>query len=679
MLDLILQTCLMGAAAYTFLVKSYLILALLGIRTIVLEAMWIPSLFVSDLVFYGFIFVLVFIWSVPSFRLTLRVLSGSLAMILTWLNLILSTIVLGSFMILGTMIEWEMLPFLLKRSGEVKAYIAEATLVAVVASVLLWLTFGSAFVFLRWRQMRLKAGLKNSCMPFIRAYCRDLLLAASILIVYVFIGDAIHRANSQWKDLRGNYIAQAAAGFIESSQVNQYASTVSLNIELLNRPQGDTANLDFIQRTKNSQIKNIIMIRLESTRADAIDKHSAFSKRVLVPEFLESNEEISPFLRNLYYESAHAPYFRTNVAYTLKSSISINCGIYPVPNGYLVEHILTPYAECLPKLLGRYNFSSAFFDPTIGTFDHGRESVELTGFDKVFFGQEDWVNPPSDIPKSYTGYYEDAIIPVVTEWIDQQTAIDKPFFLNFHTSSPHHPHHIPSNWNTRKLSETERANRYMNTLMVQDKNLRALWKEFEARGLMENTLFIFSESTAEGVYEGNFRVPMFIYSRAPIVKELMPPGPYMGNWSNIDVVPTILDLLREKSFDPTTPSNYGSSYGYEGSSMLLPWDKNRSTFSISNPYNRAGFALLKDNMKYVWQYRQDKHLLFNLTEDPQEQNPLDLEQLTADQLLWFEEAKVRTQAINEEATFKWTQGKYIMEEVITMVEKAYKEALSFKW
>jgi arylsulfatase A-like enzyme len=167
--------------------------------------------------------------------------------------------------------------------------------------------------------------------------------------------------------------------------------------------------------------------------------------------------------------------------------------------------------------------------------------------------------------------------------------------------------------NVLEKDEESDLNRYDNSLRYVDKQIGVLKKYLEKNGLMNNTIIVIMSDHGEnlnytdtsfrhgyGVYEEGVHVPLLIYipfQEKQIVTERV---------TLLDLVPTILNI-----------SGYNDFEGFQG----RPFSKNRTVFFMTQSYSfRIG--MIKENFKYIININDYSYEVYNILEDPRENNNL---------------------------------------------------------
>ena len=353
--------------------------------------------------------------------------------------------------------------------------------------------------------------------------------------------------------------------------------------------------------------RNVVLIHLESTRAQSVTPY---------------NEELAttPFLDELSKSSLLMERAYTTVPRSSKASVGVNCGIepplYPGPE-FEPGGIPIP---CLAGLLKGQGYRTVFFASTSNTMDNFDAVARGFGYEEIY-SSEVMDTEGFQVTNTF-GYEEDILLEPSEEWLKKHG--DEPFMAEYFTGTGHYGYEcVPNRYGYESFSEDEEIDRYHNCLRMLDHFLENLFDQYKKLGLYEDTVFVIFGDHGEGfgehgrylhgdtIYEEGLRIPMLIhdpkrFQSGERLEELS---------SQIDILPTVLDVL-----------GYEVRNGqYPGYSLLrqLPEDR---TLNFSCITNRKCLASLKGDEKYIHHYNNEPDELFNLSEDPSEEQNLASEQ-----------------------------------------------------
>jgi len=277
-------------------------------------------------------------------------------------------------------------------------------------------------------------------------------------------------------------------------------------------------------------------------------------------------------------------------SYTLKSLLTSFCGMYPLNVNFMEEsrrdrHF---YQECLPQLVRKVfpvpevdsrsrlrrwltpratesRFRSAFFQTSEHTFDHQREEFEKMGWDRSFYAPDVRAFNPDAKQMGWFGVGDHDLLPLYFNWIDETLGAKKQFLTAILTTSTHFPFPLPEGEPYREYITDELVNKYLNSIRKTDDFLREIMAGFERRGVLNDTMFLLIGDHGHGFddwghqligaldnpMENGFRVPFMVYSPA-----LESAGPVDGKYTNMDILPTIMDALISSRQDPGWDDEY---------------------------------------------------------------------------------------------------------------------------
>ncbi len=209
-------------------------------------------------------------------------------------------------------------------------------------------------------------------------------------------------------------------------------------------------------------------------------------------------------------------------------------------------------------LIGKWHLG--FWDPAERPMQRGFQhhygpyTGRIDYWEKRWKGVLDWHRDGE--PVEEPGYATDLLTADAVRWIGERSA-ERPFLLVLAYTAPHEPLHYPPPPPTPDRYqglESEERRQYATMVTHLDLSVGRVWDAVRARGLSENTLFVFlsdnGAQTESGgsnrplrggkgqAYEGGIRVPAF----ATMPGVLEPGGVLEAPVSVVDVAPTLLGL-----------------------------------------------------------------------------------------------------------------------------------------
>ncbi|MEO6219514.1 MAG: sulfatase-like hydrolase/transferase [Ginsengibacter sp.] len=367
---------------------------------------------------------------------------------------------------------------------------------------------------------------------------------------------------------------------------------------LLNR---ETKHSSSSGAPKNLQVNNVVIFVMESVRALYMSGYSTIGDSV-TPQIKKHLPEAVLF-KNIYASSPNSG----------NSLFSILSSMYPLISfKYVtVDHPALP-AATLSAELKKLNYRTAFYSSADNTYGRANEYLSHRGFDVI----ADYRNIPCDKGTINSGAEgvgngtnDMCMVNAFKNWIAEEPA--KPFFSILWTLQTHWPY-FAFGPEKSYVKNNAYLNRYLNALHEGDEALGNLLDNLKKRGLAESTLVVvvgdhgeaFGEHNQFGhgsnIYEENIHVPLILINPLLFSGE---EKTVIGG--HLDIAPTTLDILQQ-----TAPSEW------QGSSLFDSTRLNKNYFFST--WSDYMFGYRKNNLKVIFNAYQNKTMVFNLKDDPQE-------------------------------------------------------------
>lgn len=358
-----------------------------------------------------------------------------------------------------------------------------------------------------------------------------------------------------------------------------------------------------LAETPQTEKRNVVLVHLESTRAQSVTPYNKDLKT-------------TPFLDSLAQNSLLAEQAYVVVPRSSKATVAVNCGIEPpLYQGPEFEPGGIP-APCLGNLLEEEGYNTVFFQSSSETMDQYSVVAKNLGYEEYYPSES--MDTEGFEATNYISYEDDIMLKPSEEWLTEHK--DKPFMAQYLTGTGHDDYRcLSTSHGSENFSEDDLLNRYYNCLRLQDIFLESLFDQYKKLGLYDNTIFVIYGDHGEGfgehgrylhgdtIYEEGLRIPLLIHA----------PGWFengqraKGLSNETDILPTVLDML-----------GYQVKNGkYPGYSLLDPLPGDRPLyFSCISP--RKCLASIKGSEKYIYHYDNQPEEVFNLSKDPQEEHNL---------------------------------------------------------
>ncbi len=337
----------------------------------------------------------------------------------------------------------------------------------------------------------------------------------------------------------------------------------------------------------------------------------------------DEQSNLTPHLATLANKGVEFTNFRSSLTHTTKALFALLTGRLPSVFHDIAEAVPTekPYAGATTILKQHLDFKTAFFQSAKGNFECRPAFVNNLGFDK-FWAREDLNDPNAFI--GYLASDEFLMLKPITEWIK---ADQKPFFLVVLCSVTHDPYQVPD-WFAEPAKDP--IERYRQAISYTDKFIAALDVELTKLNLTDKTIFCvvgdhgeaFGEHGLLGheriAFDEVLHVPWVI--RAPFL--VQPKTKVTCPVSSIDLTPTLLSLL---GFDSGTAD-------FNGANALADVPSDRKVF-FSGWLQQSPAGFIQANQKFVYSPTTKLVSVYDLAADPLEQNRIEPDQPSADQII----------------------------------------------
>ncbi|KAL7797534.1 alkaline-phosphatase-like protein [Trichoderma ceciliae] len=398
----------------------------------------------------------------------------------------------------------------------------------------------------------------------------------------------------------------------------------NLEGELLPELRGKLANIT---------IKNVVLIKLESTRKDAfpVKKDGLFYQLAVesfengtLPETAQDKiSSLTPtanFLTGDYDDGfEHKEKKRrgglnlnnchTTATYTLKSLTGTLCGLSPLVADFNAEVRHHIYQPCLSHILDAMNlglgnsskdadedgftshkWKSSFMMSVTNDFDKQDELMVQLGFpenntvSKEYLRSDDAKFGPVDVEDiNYYGMSEDVIADYVRDAFKTAKENNERVFLTHLTSTTHHPFGLPENVThvpitSEGTTKLDNVSKYLNAIGFIDGWLQTILDILDEQGVADETLVILVGDHGLSVPENDGITPYYNSNIGNFHVPLVFSHPQLPSIDINDAVvsyqilPTILDLLLETGSLSASQTGIAEDViqNYEGQSLIRP-------------------------------------------------------------------------------------------------------------
>lgn len=397
--------------------------------------------------------------------------------------------------------------------------------------------------------------------------------------------------------LKTGYFPKSDLLWQQPSNVN-FKDAADINTTPLNTAPIKKA---FIRGRENK--KNVVLIILESFRHD------------LVPQDQSPLAKVTPFLSELSKESYQFKNAYVSVPHTSKALVGIHCGVLPYLDLPIYESVYGVPSGCLPKILAREGYKSAYFQSPTHIYENRKELIEQFEFES-FYSAESFIGSDA-LRVNLLGYEDKVMLEPAGKWIEENK--DHPFLLSFLTGTTHRSYSPPENFEKKQYAKSPLLNDYLNSVRYTDEFVKELFEVFKLAGVYENTLFVIVSDHGEAFREHG--VPMhnnILYDEVSKLFLLVhEPGEGFGivdeNVSQTQLVSIILDRLSYQI--PVSEAEYMVS------DLNTNISSRRDKLVISSCYEKGlCLSLMSGRYKYIYNFNEKPDELYHLEQDAAEQN-----------------------------------------------------------
>ncbi|KAL4807495.1 hypothetical protein BDV18DRAFT_151521 [Aspergillus unguis] len=376
-------------------------------------------------------------------------------------------------------------------------------------------------------------------------------------------------------------------------------------------------------------IKHIIMLKLESTRADVFPlRNGSFMHNKIIDSYDgdEVPEETIRTVANLtrtaewltgfdsgfdqYRDGERKSYGGlsarngvTTGTYTIKSVAGSVCGISPLVADFNREYKYHLYNPCMPHVVGALSqmeditkeddyrtwpWESIWMQSVTDSYDHQADLTPRMGFQDIYTRERIEKPDAKHYPLrykevNYYGYPDTELREYIRDAFDAAEANNTRLFLTHLTGTTHHPWGMPDDKFDNIMGPSWKGknndmNRYLNTIGFADRWIADILDILEEKGVRNETLLVMAGDHGLSLpndggitpysnpHVGSFKVPIVV------AHPQLPPVEIKDPVISLQLVPTIIDLLVESSsLGPNGTEAAKDIRGlYEGQSLIRP-------------------------------------------------------------------------------------------------------------
>jgi phosphoglycerol transferase MdoB-like AlkP superfamily enzyme len=286
----------------------------------------------------------------------------------------------------------------------------------------------------------------------------------------------------------------------------------------------------------------------------------------------------TPFLDSLAEKSVAFKNSFSNGRRSIEGIVSILAGIPALMSEpFITSPFQTNTFFGLGTILNQNGYETAFFHGGHNGTMFFDSFTRAAGFDK-YFGFDQYPDKKDD--DGVWGIWDEPFLKFSLQQMDQ---LKKPFAASVFTLSSHHPYAVPADFQNQFPKGTLKIHE---SIGYADYALKKFFEEAAHKDWYNDTLFVITgDHTGLSHHEeasfDKYRVPIIIYSPQWKSSEVYSTE---NNVSQIDIVPTLLDLLKLKT----------SSKNYLGESVFIQGDR------VVLNYLDSQYYLRSEDAESVW-------------------------------------------------------------------------------
>lgn len=274
--------------------------------------------------------------------------------------------------------------------------------------------------------------------------------------------------------------------------------------------------------------KNVVLISVESLSAEYLGIYG-------------NKSNLTPYLDKLAGESLVFDKLFATGTRTVRGLDALSIAIPPIPGQAIVHRPDNEHLATIGELLEAQNYATYFIYGGYGVFDNMNayfrgndyQVVDRTDFDKSSIQAENvW------------GVDDESLFNNSLKILDESVKSQKPFFAHIMTTSNHRPFTFPEGKIDLPQGKRDGAVKYT------DYAIGKFLENAKSKPWFKDTLFVIVADHCASVAGktklpvAKYHIPLFFY--AP---DILPAGHYSRIASQIDIVPTLLDILGTDNKD----------------------------------------------------------------------------------------------------------------------------------
>ncbi len=275
--------------------------------------------------------------------------------------------------------------------------------------------------------------------------------------------------------------------------------------------------------------RNVILISVESLSASFMGAYG-------------STEGLTPRLDDIAQHGLKFDRLFATGTRTVRGLDALSLGAPPIPGQAIVRRPKNDHLATIGEILEHQGFSTYFFYGGYGYFDNMNEYFKANDYDVV-----DRTDIPQEavVFENVWGVADEVLFNQVLKTFDAKGATDQPFFAQVMTTSNHRPYTYPDG----RIDIPSPGGR-KGAVKYTDYAIGKFIEDAKSKPWFKDTLFVIVADHCAKV-AGKSKLPVDMY-HIPLIlyaPELLKPGTYSHIVSQIDIPPSIVEILGKKGDD----------------------------------------------------------------------------------------------------------------------------------
>lgn len=274
--------------------------------------------------------------------------------------------------------------------------------------------------------------------------------------------------------------------------------------------------------------KNVVLITVESLSAEYVGAYG-------------STQQLTPRLDKIASEGLQFDKLFATGTRTVRGLDALSIGIPPIPGQAIIHRPHNDHLATIGEFLEAQGFATMFIYGGYGYFDN--MNAYFRGNDYRVIDRTDF-DDSTIASENIWGVADESLFDNTIKVLGQTAASGKPFFTHIMTTSNHRPYTFPDGRIDLPQGHRDGAVKYT------DYAIGRFIEQAKAQPWFKDTLFVIVADHCASV-AGKTRLPVDKY-HIPLIfyaPDMLKPGHYTRMASQIDVAPTLLDLLGAKGDD----------------------------------------------------------------------------------------------------------------------------------